>query len=154
VVVWTALAVLSGRDVPDTLIFRGVSRLLEADEVDAAVLVRFLHGRLLPDQAALALSAWLAEAPAARWQVAVELDWPATFAAELAANVRAMAAVAAVGEFGAFDALVAGAATRWLAGATADGWAAVAQAALARLQALRALPLPADDLPLTTPTRR
>jgi hypothetical protein len=108
VVVWTALAVLAGRDVPDALLTRGVSRLLEAGEVDGAVLVRFLRGRLLPDQAALALSAWLAEAPAARWQVAVELDWPATFATELAANVRAMAAASAIDEVAAFDGLVGG----------------------------------------------
>jgi hypothetical protein len=154
VVVWTALAVLAGRDVPDALLARGVSRLLEAREVDAAVLVHLLRGRLLPDQAALALSAWLAEAPADRWQVAVELDWPATFAAELAANVRAMAAASAVDEFAAFDALVADAAVRWLSGATGEGWAAVAAAALAKLEALRLLPLPAGDPPLPGPTRR
>jgi hypothetical protein len=165
VVVWTALAVLAGRDIPDALLARGVLRLLEASEVDAAVLVRFLHGRLVPDQAALALSGWLAEAPATRWQVAVQLDWPATFAAELAANVRAMAAAAAVDEFAAFEAPVASAAARWLSGATGAGWAVVAAAALAKLQALhplplvaddspQRLPLAADDSPLPTPTRR
>jgi hypothetical protein len=76
-----------------------------------------------------------------------------------------MAAAAAVDEFAALEAPVVSAAARWLSGATGPGWAAVATAALAKLQALRPLPLAAgdspqrlplaaDDSPFPTPTRR
>ena len=52
-VVWTALAVLAGRHLPDDLISLGVSRLLETPDMDDGVLVRFLRGRPLPGQVAL-----------------------------------------------------------------------------------------------------
>jgi hypothetical protein len=46
---------------------------------------------------------------------------------------------------------VVSAAARWLSGATGAGWAAVATAALDRLQALDPLPLAADDSPERLP---
>jgi hypothetical protein len=134
-VVWTALAVLAGRHLPDALVIRGVSRLLEAPEVDARVLVRFLRGRVLPEQAALSLSSWVADDPTTRWLVAVELEWPERLAADVAANVRAMAAARAVDEVAAFDGLVAAAAEQWLSNATGESWETAAGSALAKLRA-------------------
>jgi hypothetical protein len=72
--------------------------------------------------------------PTARWPVAVELEWPEPLAAVVAANVRAMAAARAVDEVAAFDGFVAGAAERWLSGATGEGFQKAAGLALAKLR--------------------
>ena len=116
-VVWTALALLTGRHLPDDLVSLGVTRLLEMPDVDDRVLVRFLRGRALPGKVALTLQSWLAAAPRARWPIALKLDWPPELTTDLAVNVRAIAAATAVEDTLAFDGLVAGTAERWLRGA-------------------------------------
>ena len=103
-------------------------------DMDDRVLVRFLRGRPLPEQVALIVRSWLADAPEARWPIAVQLDWPEQLTDDLAVNVRAMAAAKAVDETLAFDGLVTGTAERWLRDATARDWMGAANAALTRLQ--------------------
>jgi hypothetical protein len=136
-VVWTALAVLDGRTLTEALVTLGVSLLFEAAEVDTKVIGHFLRGRLLPQQSALMLSGWLAEAPAARWPVAVELEWPAALAARMAVHVRAMAAARAVERTAALDGLVAETARRWLIAESQEGWSQAADAARAVLDEQR-----------------